>query len=152
MICSLYALPIDILTCCYGDLLPLPCGFPVSCLSVMTTQNEACNRLCTLSQCVQWKDYPSFLNWMWSFPVLNVSLVFHALFCIRRVGPTPELVRHREAKWINIIVQWESILLKKTNKVCAIIGTCILDRSTKKKCTRAAFYLAASEWRHCKCH
>lgn len=55
--------------------------------------------------------------------------MFHVLLCIRRVGPTPELVRHREAKWINIIVQWESILLKKTNKVCAIIDTCMLYRS-----------------------
>uniref|UniRef100_H3D6H7 TBC1 domain family member 10C n=2 Tax=Tetraodon nigroviridis TaxID=99883 RepID=H3D6H7_TETNG len=33
------------------------------------------------------------------------------------VGPSPELVRQREAKWINIIVQWEQILPKRTNKV-----------------------------------
>ncbi|XP_053179612.1 trichohyalin [Scomber japonicus] len=33
------------------------------------------------------------------------------------VGPPPELVRQREAKWINIIGQWERILLKKTSKV-----------------------------------
>ncbi|KAG8004011.1 Carabin [Nibea albiflora] len=32
-------------------------------------------------------------------------------------GPPPELVRQREAKWINIIVQWDRILLKKTSKV-----------------------------------
>ncbi|XP_070692381.1 rab GTPase-activating protein eat-17 [Pempheris klunzingeri] len=33
------------------------------------------------------------------------------------VGPPPELVRQREAKWINIISQWDRILLKKTSKV-----------------------------------
>ncbi|XP_038554560.1 trichohyalin isoform X1 [Micropterus salmoides] len=33
------------------------------------------------------------------------------------VGPPPELVRQREAKWINIIGQWDRILLKKTSKV-----------------------------------
>ncbi|XP_051274971.1 TBC1 domain family member 10B [Dicentrarchus labrax] len=33
------------------------------------------------------------------------------------VGPPPELVRQREAKWINIIAQWDRILLKKTSKV-----------------------------------
>ncbi|XP_044218948.1 ecotropic viral integration site 5 ortholog [Thunnus albacares] len=33
------------------------------------------------------------------------------------VGPPPELVRQREAKWINIIGQWERILSKKTSKV-----------------------------------
>ncbi|TNM99246.1 hypothetical protein fugu_013810 [Takifugu bimaculatus] len=33
------------------------------------------------------------------------------------VGPSPELVRQREAKWINIIVQWDQILLKRTNKI-----------------------------------
>ncbi|XP_062281383.1 ecotropic viral integration site 5 protein homolog [Scomber scombrus] len=33
------------------------------------------------------------------------------------VGPPPELVRQREAKWINIIGQWERILLKKTSKI-----------------------------------
>ncbi|KAM4621627.1 uncharacterized protein tbc1d10c isoform 2-T2 [Polymixia lowei] len=33
------------------------------------------------------------------------------------VGPPPELVRQREAKWINIISQWDRILLKKKNKV-----------------------------------
>ncbi|XP_027141482.1 trichohyalin [Larimichthys crocea] len=32
-------------------------------------------------------------------------------------GPPPELVRQREAKWINIILQWDRILLKKTSKV-----------------------------------
>uniref|UniRef100_A0AAQ4P3A5 TBC1 domain family, member 10C n=1 Tax=Gasterosteus aculeatus aculeatus TaxID=481459 RepID=A0AAQ4P3A5_GASAC len=39
------------------------------------------------------------------------------LFCVRSVGPPPELVRHRETKWINIISQWDRILLKKTSKV-----------------------------------
>ncbi|XP_036932547.1 trichohyalin [Acanthopagrus latus] len=33
------------------------------------------------------------------------------------VGPPPELVRQREAKWINIMLQWDRILLKKTSKV-----------------------------------
>ncbi|XP_071772879.2 uncharacterized protein tbc1d10c isoform X1 [Centroberyx gerrardi] len=33
------------------------------------------------------------------------------------VGPPPEVVRQREAKWINIISQWDRVLLKKTNKV-----------------------------------
>ncbi|XP_078116676.1 uncharacterized protein tbc1d10c [Sander vitreus] len=33
------------------------------------------------------------------------------------VGPAPELVRQRETKWINIISQWDRILLKKTSKV-----------------------------------
>ncbi|KAM9356692.1 uncharacterized protein tbc1d10c [Symphorus nematophorus] len=33
------------------------------------------------------------------------------------VGPPPELVRQREAKWINIIAQWDRILQKKTSKV-----------------------------------
>ncbi|KAK9518120.1 hypothetical protein VZT92_023440 [Zoarces viviparus] len=32
-------------------------------------------------------------------------------------GPAPELVRQRETKWINIISQWDRILLKKTSKV-----------------------------------
>ncbi|KAM9377557.1 uncharacterized protein tbc1d10c [Pholidichthys leucotaenia] len=32
-------------------------------------------------------------------------------------GPSPELVRQREAKWINIIGQWDRILLKKSSKV-----------------------------------
>ncbi|XP_061642686.1 TBC1 domain family member 10B isoform X1 [Phyllopteryx taeniolatus] len=35
----------------------------------------------------------------------------------RIVGPHPQLVRQREAKWINIMDQWQSILLKKTNMV-----------------------------------
>ncbi|KAM4585879.1 uncharacterized protein tbc1d10c isoform 2-T2 [Fundulus diaphanus] len=33
------------------------------------------------------------------------------------VGPSPELVRQREAKWITIIGQWHRILLKKSSKV-----------------------------------
>uniref|UniRef100_A0A3Q3JJ85 Rab-GAP TBC domain-containing protein n=1 Tax=Monopterus albus TaxID=43700 RepID=A0A3Q3JJ85_MONAL len=33
------------------------------------------------------------------------------------VGPPPELVRQREAKWIDIIHQWDRILLKKPSKV-----------------------------------
>ncbi|GAA6225346.1 ecotropic viral integration site 5 ortholog isoform X1 [Lates japonicus] len=33
------------------------------------------------------------------------------------VGPPPELVRQREAKWINIMLQWDRISLKKSSKV-----------------------------------
>ncbi|KAK2904196.1 ecotropic viral integration site 5 ortholog [Channa argus] len=33
------------------------------------------------------------------------------------VGPPPELVRQREAKWINIIQQWDRIWSKKSSKV-----------------------------------
>ncbi|XP_024864360.1 ecotropic viral integration site 5 ortholog [Kryptolebias marmoratus] len=33
------------------------------------------------------------------------------------VGPPPELVRQREAKWINLIGQWDRVLLKKSSKV-----------------------------------
>ncbi|XP_076015658.1 uncharacterized protein tbc1d10c [Genypterus blacodes] len=33
------------------------------------------------------------------------------------VGPSAELVRQREAKWIRIVSQWDSILLKKSSKV-----------------------------------
>ncbi|CDQ86565.1 unnamed protein product [Oncorhynchus mykiss] len=32
-------------------------------------------------------------------------------------GPSPELVRQREAKWINIISQWDRVLLKNSSKV-----------------------------------
>ncbi|XP_029626787.1 mucin-22 [Salmo trutta] len=32
-------------------------------------------------------------------------------------GPPPELVRQRETKWINIISQWDRVLLKKSSKV-----------------------------------
>ncbi|XP_019739815.1 ecotropic viral integration site 5 protein homolog isoform X2 [Hippocampus comes] len=35
----------------------------------------------------------------------------------RMVGPHPQLVRQREAKWINIMDQWQTIFLKKTNMV-----------------------------------
>lgn len=38
------------------------------------------------------------------------------------MGPAPELVRQREAKWIDILAQWDRILLKKTSKVCARKG------------------------------
>ncbi|MEQ2264203.1 hypothetical protein XENORESO_003455, partial [Xenotaenia resolanae] len=33
------------------------------------------------------------------------------------VGPSPEVVRQREAKWINIMGQWDFILSKKSSKV-----------------------------------
>ncbi|XP_072768514.1 TBC1 domain family member 10A [Nerophis lumbriciformis] len=35
----------------------------------------------------------------------------------RTEGPRPQLVRQREAKWINVMDQWESILFKKNNMV-----------------------------------
>ncbi|XP_069550654.1 EVI5-like protein [Brachyistius frenatus] len=49
------------------------------------------------------------------------------------VGPSPELVRQREAKWINIIGQWDRILLKKSSKVK---GQCQkgIPASLKAKC------------------
>lgn len=45
----------------------------------------------------------------------------YVLCCVRTVGPSPELVRQREAKWINIISNWDRILLKKTSKVCQFL-------------------------------
>uniref|UniRef100_A0AAV2MJB5 Rab-GAP TBC domain-containing protein n=1 Tax=Knipowitschia caucasica TaxID=637954 RepID=A0AAV2MJB5_KNICA len=35
----------------------------------------------------------------------------------RRKGPSPAQVRQREAKWINIIDQWDKLLFKKTSKI-----------------------------------
>ncbi|XP_016311567.1 uncharacterized protein LOC107665268 [Sinocyclocheilus anshuiensis] len=32
-------------------------------------------------------------------------------------GPCPELVRHRESKWLNLMTQWEQVMEKKSNKV-----------------------------------
>ncbi|XP_059378062.1 uncharacterized protein LOC132113981 [Carassius carassius] len=32
-------------------------------------------------------------------------------------APCPELVRHRESKWLNLITQWEQVMEKKSNKV-----------------------------------
>ncbi|XP_052006341.1 ecotropic viral integration site 5 ortholog [Xyrauchen texanus] len=32
-------------------------------------------------------------------------------------GPCPELVRHRETKWLGLIKQWEQVMEKKSNKV-----------------------------------
>ncbi|KAL0974205.1 hypothetical protein UPYG_G00217070 [Umbra pygmaea] len=36
---------------------------------------------------------------------------------VRTEGPSPELVRQREMKWINIISQWDQVVLKKSSKV-----------------------------------
>ncbi|XP_028315178.1 ecotropic viral integration site 5 ortholog isoform X2 [Gouania willdenowi] len=36
---------------------------------------------------------------------------------VRSDGPSPELVRHREAKWINIISHWDHMLMKRSSKV-----------------------------------
>lgn len=33
-------------------------------------------------------------------------------------GPCPELVRHRESKWLSLMTQWEQVMEKKSNKVC----------------------------------
>lgn len=51
----------------------------------------------------------------------NAYLLVCVPFSVGSVGPPPELVRQREAKWINIIAQWDRILLKKTSKVCPIL-------------------------------
>ncbi|XP_073677308.1 uncharacterized protein tbc1d10c [Garra rufa] len=32
-------------------------------------------------------------------------------------GPCPELVRHRESKWLSLMSQWEQVMEKKSNKV-----------------------------------
>ncbi|KAK7141619.1 hypothetical protein R3I93_015693 [Phoxinus phoxinus] len=32
-------------------------------------------------------------------------------------GPCPELVRHRESKWLSLMTQWEQVMEKKSNKV-----------------------------------
>ncbi|RXN13893.1 carabin isoform X3 [Labeo rohita] len=32
-------------------------------------------------------------------------------------GPCPELVRHRESKWLSLMTQWEQVVEKKSNKV-----------------------------------
>uniref|UniRef100_A0A8C1GKR2 TBC1 domain family, member 10C n=1 Tax=Cyprinus carpio TaxID=7962 RepID=A0A8C1GKR2_CYPCA len=34
-----------------------------------------------------------------------------------RDGPCPELVRHRESKWLSLMTQWEQVMEKKSNKV-----------------------------------
>ncbi|XP_052430337.1 histone acetyltransferase KAT6B-like [Carassius gibelio] len=34
-----------------------------------------------------------------------------------RDGPCPELVRHRESKWLSLLTQWEQVMEKKSNKV-----------------------------------
>lgn len=52
------------------------------------------------------------------------------LLCVRNLGPPPELVRQRETKWINIIQQWDRILLKKTGKVCLSLNTLKLEQTT----------------------
>lgn len=51
----------------------------------------------------------------------SAYLEFCVLFCVRSLGPPPELVRQRETKWINIIQQWDRILSKKASKVCPIL-------------------------------
>ncbi|CAM4612143.1 unnamed protein product [Leuciscus chuanchicus] len=35
----------------------------------------------------------------------------------RSDGPCPELVRHRESKWLSLMTQWEQVMEKKSNKV-----------------------------------
>ncbi|XP_072251755.1 uncharacterized protein tbc1d10c [Leuresthes tenuis] len=48
---------------------------------------------------------------------VNIRWVLCVPSFIRIVGPSPELVRQREAKWINIMGQWDRILVKKSSKV-----------------------------------
>ncbi|KAK0149419.1 TBC1 domain family member 10A [Merluccius polli] len=50
--------------------------------------------------------------------VLIVILCYHVSWsCVRSVGPAPEQVRQREAKWISIISKWDHVLQKKNSKV-----------------------------------
>lgn len=63
-------------------------------------------------------DYLLIVNKMAFFAISQGSEISTCLFVIRMVGPHPHLVRQREAKWINIMEQWQTILLKKTNMVC----------------------------------
>lgn len=97
--CRLHTFPIDnILTCCYGDLKLLPCGFPVSCLdfqctvSIMTIHTSAC------SSSAHWhKGSP--VKWLinvlsciacscFSFKMFNLPGAFCAALC-QECGPTP---------------------------------------------------------------
>lgn len=113
---------------------PPSCGFPVSCLvlgcslvrSVMITHKSACSFARWPSQfhlnaCIQ--SHITDHGWdtcnkcSCRFSVWNTLLFLCTSFCVRSVGPPPELVRQREAKWINIISQWERILTKKSSKV-----------------------------------
>lgn len=119
--CCHQCLPIDnILTCCHGDFKLQARGFPVSCLefwkrsSTMKTSAHAA---------VLHGDFkaPGLINALcYTSNLLNTgfSLSKNLLIFFRSVGPAPELVRQREAKWISIISQWDHILLKKASKVC----------------------------------
>lgn len=139
-ICPLCTCSIDnILTCYHVDLKLLPCGFPVSCLdfqrlSVMTAhRSEHRNSAHWRKRCpVNWLLYGVTVNRLdtiWPL-ILELNMVFkyfylvyYVLICIRCVGPPPELVRQREAKWINIIGQWDRILSKNNSKVRPILDT-----------------------------
>lgn len=115
----------------HPDMLPwkhsLSCGFPVSCLvvrSIIFKKKITPAAKVHEEMTVHWVD-------IWFHLKLPKKKNTYVLFCFRRVGPPPELVRQRETKWINIILQWDSMLLKKTNKVCLSSDT----NQTNSRCT-----------------
>ncbi|KAL4641713.1 hypothetical protein GN956_G10407 [Arapaima gigas] len=66
-------------------------------------------------------------------------------------GPPPEVVRQRETKWLNIMSQWDRMLIKKTNKVkdqcrkgipASLRARCwpLLCRATERKSRNADLY------------
>uniref|UniRef100_A0A3Q3DWC7 Ecotropic viral integration site 5 protein homolog n=1 Tax=Hippocampus comes TaxID=109280 RepID=A0A3Q3DWC7_HIPCM len=62
-------------------------------------------------------DYVLIVNKLAFYAIAEGNEISTYLFFIRMVGPHPQLVRQREAKWINIMDQWQTIFLKKTNMV-----------------------------------
>lgn len=98
----------NILTCYHGDEELPQCGFPVSFLDFQRTVcvSEITNVHSANKSAPRHASHPA-------------KGLLSPLSCLRNVGPAPELVRQREAKWIDIMGQWNHILLKKTSKVCA---------------------------------
>lgn len=71
-----------------------------------------------------------FSHWLYSdgyseVCCCTVSVVLLIVCVVDRDGPCPELVRHRESKWLNLMTQWEQVMEKKSNKVC-LSCCCIL--------------------------
>lgn len=122
--------------------------FPVLIFRALSLYNDntkkkgACRNSAHDESPVKWlfKTVQLMNETCWKAEILNP--VSDVLFCVRSVGPPPELVRQREAKWINIMVQWDRILLKKTSKVRIIRGT-IPNWRTSAVMT-AEFHLSAS--------
>ncbi len=55
-----------------------------------------------------------------------MSVVLLIVCVVDRDGPCPELVRHRESKWLSLMTQWEQVMEKKSNKVClAVVYLCV---------------------------